>query len=148
MVSQMEGDKGSRAHVLLNWKDLYGDKIKLKGVLGLFIDPILVPVLGFYGVHKFLLVSMIKLIKLLHRDSIILLLFCGHGNHQGKNGYPNDGRGGGHGGNVGYREEVATWVVEEEADSKEEVGEGWAGGLGMEVISSNNRLKLGVRSIE
>ncbi|KAI3783488.1 hypothetical protein L1987_42572 [Smallanthus sonchifolius] len=56
MVSQMEGgcpvdyntnisfylDKGSRAHVLLNWKDLYGHKIKLKGVLGLFIDLVLI----------------------------------------------------------------------------------------------------------
>ncbi|KAI3806461.1 hypothetical protein L1987_22368 [Smallanthus sonchifolius] len=61
---------------------------------------------GFYGVHKFLLVSMIKLIKFLHRDSIILLLFCGHGNHQGKNGYPNNGRGGGCGGNVGYRVKI------------------------------------------
>ncbi|KAI3704589.1 hypothetical protein L1987_74814 [Smallanthus sonchifolius] len=129
----------------------YEHKIKLKGVLGLFIDQdsnILIPVLRFYGVHKFLLFSMIKLIKLLHRDSIILLLFCGHGNHQGKNGYPNNGRGGGRGGNVAYREEVATWVVVEEANSKEEVGEGWAGGLGMEVIYSNSRLKLGVRSIE
>ncbi|KAI3713093.1 hypothetical protein L1987_71664 [Smallanthus sonchifolius] len=71
-----------------------------------------VPVLEFYGVHKFLLVSMIKLIKFLHRDSIILLLFCGHGNHQGKNGYPNNGRGGGRGENVGYRVKNMMWVHE------------------------------------
>ncbi|KAI3783487.1 hypothetical protein L1987_42571 [Smallanthus sonchifolius] len=55
---------------------------------------------------------MIKLIKFLHRDSIILLLFCGYGNHQGKNGYPNNGRGGGCGRSVGYRVKNMMWVHE------------------------------------
>ncbi|KAI3683592.1 hypothetical protein L1987_84100 [Smallanthus sonchifolius] len=76
MVSQMEG----------------GCRVDYNTNISFYLDK------GFYGVHKFVLVSMIKLIKLLHRDSIILLLFCGHGNHQCKNGYPNNGRAGGRGG--------------------------------------------------